>query len=49
MVQSTNKMDWKKMGFKTEAEYNKFLEDKWQTLKIKIQENIDVFKRLSDK
>ena len=23
------KMDWKKMGFNTEAEYNKFLEDKW--------------------
>jgi hypothetical protein len=49
MVQNTNKMDWKKMGFQTEAEYNKFLEDKWQALKNKIQENIEVFKRLADR
>jgi len=49
MVQTTTKMDWKKMGFATEAEYNKFLADKWETLKVKIQENIDVFKRLADR
>jgi hypothetical protein len=45
------KMDWKKMGFNTEAEYNKFLEDKWQSLKLKLNEpDIKaVFKRLKDR
>jgi hypothetical protein len=43
------KMDWKKMGFATEAEYEKFLEDKFRGLKAKIQEHSDVFKRLADK
>ena len=45
------KMDWKKMGFKSEAEYNQFLADKWQSLKLKLEEpNIKaVFKRLKDR
>jgi len=45
------KMDWKKMGFNTEAEYNKFLKDKWQSLKLKLNEpDIKaVFKRLKDR
>lgn len=44
-------MDWKKMGFKTEAEYHKFLEDKFRELKAKMEEpHIKaVFKRLADK
>lgn len=44
-------MDWKKMGFKTEAEYKKFLEDKWQSLKRKLDEPEikAVFKRLKDR
>ncbi|NDD85751.1 hypothetical protein EBZ38_15930, partial [bacterium] len=25
-------MDWKKMGFKTEEEYKKFLKEKWENL-----------------
>jgi len=45
------KMDWKKMGFKTEAEYHKFLEDKFQALKTKLAEpHIKaVFTRLKDR
>jgi hypothetical protein len=31
-------MDWKRMGFKTEKEYNDFLESKWQSLKLKLKE-----------
>lgn len=44
-------MDWKKMGFKTEKEYNDFLEAKWQSLKLKLQEPKikAVFKRLVDR
>lgn len=43
------KMDWKKMGFATEAEYIKFLDDKLRSLNEKIMEHIDVFKRLADR
>ena len=45
------KMDWKKMGFKTEQEYKQFLEEKWQSLKKKLEEPkiAAVFKRLADK
>ena len=45
------KMDWKKMGFKTEQEYNLFLEEKWQSLKKKLEEPevTAVFKRLADR
>ena len=44
-------MDWKKMGFKTEKEYNDFLEAKWQSSKLKLQEPKikAVFKRLVDR
>jgi hypothetical protein len=48
MTQET-KMDFKKMGFATEAEYKKFLDDKMKILNEKIMENIDVFKRLADR
>ena len=45
------KMDWKKMGFKTEKEYTDFLEEKWQSLKLKLEEPKikAVFKRLKDR
>lgn len=45
------KMDWKKMGFKTEKEYNDFLEVKWQSLKLKLEkpEIKAVFERLKDR
>jgi hypothetical protein len=45
-------MDWKKMGFKSEKEYNDFLKDKMEKLKDKIKNDpklLDVFKRLKDK
>jgi hypothetical protein len=45
-------MDWKKMGFKSEAEYKKFLDDKMKTLLDKIVSDpilLNVFKRLRDK
>ena len=44
-------MDWKKMGFKSEEEYKKFLEDKWIQLKKKLDEPEikAVFKRLFDR
>jgi hypothetical protein len=48
MAQET-KMDWKKMGFATEAEYKKFLDEKMKSLNEKIMANIDVFKRLADR
>jgi hypothetical protein len=45
------KMDWKQMGFKSEAEYNQFLADKWESLKKKLEkpEIAAVFKRLADR
>jgi hypothetical protein len=45
-------MDWKKMGFESEEEYNKFLNDKWKGLLSKIKNDpklLSVFKRLKDK
>ena len=44
-------MDWKAMGFKSEKEYKKFLDDKMKSLfaKIKKPEIMAVFKRLKDK
>jgi hypothetical protein len=42
-------MDWKKMGFKSEEEYKKFLDEKMKKLFIKLEQHIDVFKRLKDK
>ena len=44
-------MDWKKMGFKTEKQYIDFLEAKWQSLKVKLEqpEILGVFKRLKDR
>lgn len=46
---ATTAMDFKKMGFKTEAEYKKFLDEKMKSLNEKIMKNIDVFKRLADR
>ena len=43
------KMDYEKMGFATEAEYKKFLDDKMKSLNEKIMANIDVFKRLANR
>lgn len=44
-------MDWKKMGFETEKQYTDFLEAKWQSLKLKLEEPKikEVFKRLADR
>jgi hypothetical protein len=45
-------MDWVKMGFKSEEEYKKFLDDKMKILLDKIINDpklLDVFKRLKDK
>jgi len=48
---SMMKMDWKSMGFTTEKEYNDFLEVKWKSLKLKLNEPKikAVFKRLADR
>ena len=46
------KTDWKKMGFKTEAEYTKFLDDKMKSFTDRIKndsELLAVFKRLKDR
>ena len=45
-------MDWKKMGFKSEKEYNDFLKMKMDNLMDKIKNDpklLNVFKRLNDK
>lgn len=45
-------MNWKEMGFNSEKEYNKFLDDKMKILLDKIKNNpklLAVFKRLKDK
>jgi hypothetical protein len=44
-------MNWKEMGFKSEKEYKKFLDDKMKSLFdiIKQPEIMAVFKRLKDK
>lgn len=47
-----DKMDWKKMGFKSEAAYQKFLDDKMKSLFDKIESNpelLNVMKRLKDR
>jgi hypothetical protein len=50
--ESGNKMDWKKMGFKSEKEYNDFLKSKMDSLLGKIKSDpklLNVFKRLKDR
>lgn len=45
-------MDWKKMGFTSEEEYNNFLQTKMDNLMDKIKNDpklLNVFKRLKDK
>ena len=45
-------MNWKEMGFKSEKEYTKFLNDKSKGLMDKIKNNpklFNVFKRLKDR
>lgn len=45
-------MDWKKMGFKSEEDYHKFLDTKMKELMDKIKNDpklLNVFKRLKDK
>ena len=45
-------MDWKKMGFKTEQEYNTFMKKKMEQLFKMITDDpklLDVFKRLNDR
>ena len=45
-------MDWKKMGFNSEKEYNDFLDQKMNGLLDKIKNDpklLNVFKRLNDK
>jgi len=46
-----NTMDWRNMGFKTEKEYNDFLEAKWKAFKLKLEEPKikAVFNRLKDR
>lgn len=47
-----SQVNWKKMGFNSEEEYNKFLNDKMEALVDRIRSNsklLDVFKRLKDK
>lgn len=46
------KMDYKKMGFNSEKEYNDFLDKKMKKLMDRIkndEELLNVFKRLKDK
>jgi hypothetical protein len=51
ITMAKSKMDFKKMGFKNEKEYNDFLEEKWQSLKKKLEkpEILAIFKRLADR
>ena len=44
-----NKLNYNKKQFKNDVEYKKFLDDKMKSLFKKIDENIDVFKRLADR
>jgi len=43
------KLNYDKTKFKNDAEYTKFLDDKMKSLFVKIEKQIDVFKRLKDK
>jgi hypothetical protein len=45
----TTKLNYDKIRFKNDAEFLKFLDDKMKSLFIKINANIEVFKRLKDK
>ena len=45
-------VDWKKMGFKTEDEYNQFLKMKLDSMMNQIKNDpklLNVFKRLNDR
>jgi hypothetical protein len=47
-----SKVDWKKMGFNSEEEYRKYMNDKMEALLDRIRSTpklLDVFKRLKDK
>jgi hypothetical protein len=47
-----SKVDWKKMGFNSEEEYNQYMNDKMEALLDRIRSTpklLDVFKRLKDK
>jgi len=44
-----SKLNYNKKQFKNDAEYKKFLDNKMKELFKKIDENIDVFKRLADR
>ena len=51
-MEMNNKIDWKKMGFKSEAEYTAFLDKKAKDLIDKITNDpklLNVFKRLNDR
>jgi len=43
------KLNYDKTKFKNDAEYKKFLDEKMKSLFKKIDENIDIFKRLADR
>ena len=43
------KLNYDKTKFKNDAEYTKFWDDKMKSLFVKIEKQIDVFKRLKDK
>ena len=43
------KLNYDKTKFKNDAEYTKYLDDKMKTLFVKINNQIDVFKRLADR
>jgi hypothetical protein len=46
------KMDWKKMGFQSEEQYTKFLDDKLKSMMDRIVSTpklLNVFKRLKNK
>ena len=45
------KIDWKRMGFASEQDYHKFMEEKFRELKAKLQEPEikAVMKRLADR
>jgi hypothetical protein len=42
-------LNYDKTKFKNDAEYTKFLDDKMKSLFVKIEKQVDVFKRLADR
>ena len=46
---TTQKLNYDKTKFKNDAEYKKFLDEKMKSLFKKIDEHIDIFKRLADR